>query len=195
MPLVKSGSGQAFNTNVKTLMKDVGKSPHVKSRAQALAIAYDVKRRNRAEGGGIHTGPIHSTVPGRTDHHPMDVPAGAYVLTADHVNSMGEDNTNAGMAALHKLFALPDDQLRKYFQKYATKYARGGSATVSRDQHLGHPIPINAAGGEFVVPHEKVLVIGNGDIKRGHSILDDWQKEKRRHHIKTLAKLPGPAKD
>ena len=32
-------------------MGEVGKSPHVKSRDQALAIAYSVKRRSRADGG------------------------------------------------------------------------------------------------------------------------------------------------
>lgn len=164
-----------------------------KPRAQSLAIAYDVKRRARASGGAVHTGPIHSAVPGRTDHHPMAVPSGAYVLTADHVNSMGEDNTNAGMAALHALFSKPDAEIQRYFQKYAAKYARGGSATAH--EHIGHPVDINAAGGEFIIDPRKVLVVGNGDVKRGHAILDDWQKDRRKHHIKTLSKLPGPAKD
>ena len=51
MPLNKSPSPEAFNENVKTLMGEIGKSPHVKSRAQALAISYDIKRRARAVGG------------------------------------------------------------------------------------------------------------------------------------------------
>lgn len=45
MPLKHSTSKKAFKSNVKTLMKDVGKSPHVQSKAQALAIAYSEKRR------------------------------------------------------------------------------------------------------------------------------------------------------
>lgn len=45
MPLKHSASKKAFQSNVKTLMGDVGKSPHVKSKAQALAIAYSEKRR------------------------------------------------------------------------------------------------------------------------------------------------------
>ena len=45
MPLVKSPSKKAFKKNVKTLMDDVGKSPHVQSQAQALAIAYSTKER------------------------------------------------------------------------------------------------------------------------------------------------------
>jgi hypothetical protein len=45
MPLVKSKSKEAFKKNVSTLMGDVGKSPHVQSKAQALAIAYSTQRR------------------------------------------------------------------------------------------------------------------------------------------------------
>ena len=44
MPLIKSASKKAFKANVETLIKDVGKSPHVKSKDQALAIAYSEKR-------------------------------------------------------------------------------------------------------------------------------------------------------
>jgi hypothetical protein len=50
MPL-KSGKG-SFKSNVRTLMGEVGKSPHVQSRKQALAIAY-AKERGRAEGGAV----------------------------------------------------------------------------------------------------------------------------------------------
>lgn len=45
MPLTKKSSNKAFRKNVETLMKDVGKSPHVQSQSQALAIAYSEKRR------------------------------------------------------------------------------------------------------------------------------------------------------
>ena len=44
MPLVKSPSKKAFKMNVETLMKEVGKSPHVQSREQALAVAYSEQR-------------------------------------------------------------------------------------------------------------------------------------------------------
>src|SRR5215467_3584891 len=50
MPL-RSGPG-SFKSNVRTLMGEVGKSPHVQSRQQALAIAYS-KERGRAEGGDV----------------------------------------------------------------------------------------------------------------------------------------------
>lgn len=45
MPLIHSKSAKAFKKNVGTLMGEVGKSPHVQSQKQALAIAYETKRR------------------------------------------------------------------------------------------------------------------------------------------------------
>lgn len=53
MPLIKSGSDRAFKRNVSTLMRDVGKSPKVKTRDQALAISYAIKRRGKRRGGPI----------------------------------------------------------------------------------------------------------------------------------------------
>lgn len=47
MPLVRSSSDKAREKNVKTLIGEVGKSPHVKSRKQAIAIAYSVQRRGK----------------------------------------------------------------------------------------------------------------------------------------------------
>ena len=78
---------------------------------QAVAIALDVARRKkRAEGGSatrvskFHAGPIHSSVAGRTDHLPMTVESGSYVLPADCVSHMGENNTLAGFKVLRRMF-------------------------------------------------------------------------------------------
>ena len=54
MPLIHSSSDKALHENMKTLMSDIGKSPHVKSRAQAVAIALETQRRaGRAMGGVV----------------------------------------------------------------------------------------------------------------------------------------------
>jgi hypothetical protein len=45
MPLIKSASKKALRMNVEALMKEVGKSPHVQSRVQALAVAYSEQRQ------------------------------------------------------------------------------------------------------------------------------------------------------
>ena len=47
MPLIKSSSKAAQKKNIETLMGEVGKSPHVKSRRQALAISYSIKRKGK----------------------------------------------------------------------------------------------------------------------------------------------------
>jgi hypothetical protein len=45
MPLLHSKSNKAREQNVKTLIGEVGKSPHVQSKKQAIAIAYSEQRR------------------------------------------------------------------------------------------------------------------------------------------------------
>ena len=54
MPLEHSSSPAAFKRNVSTLMGEIGQSPHVASRQQALRIAYETQRRagqGKAAGG------------------------------------------------------------------------------------------------------------------------------------------------
>lgn len=196
MPLVKSGSKQAFKENVKTLMGEVGSSPHVKSRAQALKIAYETKRRNRAEGGAVHEGAIVSDVPGRTDNHPLDVGSGSYVLPSSHVSSFGQDNTLAGMAHLKKIGPHGIRRLARSAPgapSILSKIRAKGGATNAHP--LGKPIPIMAAGGEVVMSPSEVSVVGDGDIELGHRLLDNWVVQSRKKHIKVLKGLAPPAKD
>lgn len=179
MPLIKSSSEKALKQNIKTLSGEIGKSPHVQSRAQALAVAYSMKRRARAAGGPVHEGPIISSVPGRTDHVPMDVAAGSYVVPAESVSHLGQNNTMAGLKKLDEMFGR--------HSKYGRGFAAGGQASA--------PVPINAAGGEYVIPPEVVAKIGGGDLQKGHKWLDNWVLSQRKKHIKTLRKLAPPAKD
>ena len=51
-----------------------------------------------------------------------------------------------------------------------------------------------ASSGEFVISPDEVKRRGGGSINKGHKILDAWIKSQRDQHIKTLEKLPGPAK-
>ena len=55
MPLEHSKSPKAFKSNVRTLMGEVGKSPHVQSQKQALAIAYETQRRGKKKAKGGRT--------------------------------------------------------------------------------------------------------------------------------------------
>jgi hypothetical protein len=62
MPLIHSASKKARQKNVKTLMHEVGESPHVQSRKQAIAIAYSEQRRAAAKHHKSHRSLDHSKV-------------------------------------------------------------------------------------------------------------------------------------
>ena len=66
-------------------------------------------------------------------------------------------------------------------------YAAGGG--------VGEPVPIVAAGGEYVLSPDEVLWAGKGDLDAGHRALDKWITDTRKELIDTLKKLPPPKKD
>lgn len=175
MPLIASKSKPAFVSNLKAELA-AGKP-----RAQSLAIAYSMKRRARADGGGVFEGPIVSSVPGRTDHLNTDVAPNSYVIPSETVSHLGQNNTLAGLKKLEEMFGRNG--------KYGKGLATGGAAGPRR------PIPVALAGGEYVISPEIVAKIGGGDPKKGHQWLDKWVMSQRKKHIKTLRNLAGPAKD
>lgn len=117
----------------------------------------------------IHVGPIHSPVAGRTDHLPMNVPSGAYVIPADIVSALGEGNTMAGFEILNDMFGI---------QK-----AEADAASAE----------IVAAGGEYVIAPSSIARMWS-DIDAGHRALDGFVTKFRGETVKTLKKLPGPHK-
>lgn len=120
--------------------------------------------------GKVWVGPIPSDVCGRTDHLPINVPAGAYVFTADVVSSYGEGNTIAGFKTFNHFYGI---------QKYI-----GGETTE-----------VIVAGGEYVVAPQVVeKKIGGGDLSKGQETLDEVILKSRKNLIKTLQSLPGPEK-
>jgi hypothetical protein len=194
MPLKKGSSQKTIGANVSELIH----SGH--PQRQAVAIALKTAREPRAKGGPsffgapmtekIHVGPIHSPVAGRTDHLPMHVPSGAYVIPADIISAMGEGNTMAGFKVANTIFTqvpglsgMPgvDAQLGMPGK------AEGGS--------IGPPVPIVAAGGEYVVHPDDVGRIGGGNMDRGHRELDTFVKKMRAKTVQTLRKLPPPKVD
>jgi hypothetical protein len=189
---------------------------------QALRAAQDAGRDVTGYAGGghvdramrmahqnaapCHHGIINMAVGGRTDHIPMNVLEGSYVLPADIVSGLGEGNTLAGTKIVDQMFStgpmgtkIPNFRANPRFpaappHTYQTeaqipKTAAGGGR-ISRK-----PVPIIAAGGEYVVHPDVVERLGNGDMDKGHQYLDNFVKYVRAETAKTLRGLPPPRKD
>ena len=187
MPLLKGKSHIGSNISE---MESAGHS-----REQSIAAALNVARHHRAHGGAsmhsakIHSGPIHSSVAGRTDHLPMHVESGSYVIPADIISASGEGNTIAGFKHARRVFGgTPRGGGAQPYGHTGGPYgmASGGAASG---------VPIVAAGGEHVLTPDQVREVGGGDLDMGHRVLDEFVKRMRKELIGTLKKLPGPKKD
>lgn len=162
--------------------------------AGAVSQAIEVARRYRADGGRVHVGAIHSHVAGRTDHLPMSVPSGAYVIPADIISGMGQGNTLAGFRVAKSLFGAPFyGSGAAYGTANAPAYGMALPGKAAGGQ-TGE-VPIVAAGGEYVIHPDAVARLGKGSMDDGHRILDAFVTRYRARTIKTLRKLPPPKRD
>jgi len=73
------------------------------SQKQVIAAAL---RTARARGGKVHKGAGHSSVACRTDHQPMHVASGSYVIPADIISALGEGNSMAGFKVAKSIFSV-----------------------------------------------------------------------------------------
>jgi hypothetical protein len=85
-----------------------------------------------------HRGAIHSSVAGRTDHLPMHVSSGSYVIPADIISAMGEGNSMAGFKVAKNIFSAPGP----YGQ------STGSLPYGASDMPYGVPAPKKAGGGD-----------------------------------------------
>ncbi len=195
MPLAK---GKSISSNISELAHSGWTDPK-----QRVAIALNTARRKRAAGGKTHVGPIRSDVAGRTDHLPVHVPNGGYVIPADVVSHHGEGNTAAGFKALERLFGTFNrTEAGAPYDGEGLPYgglpprAEGGKVEDGGDE-----VPIVAAGGEMSLHPQQILSLGDKlgipdmSLEDGHKILDQFVLQSRAKHIKTLKGLPGPRTD
>jgi len=195
MPLIKSASRAAVGTNIS----EMEKAGHKKDRAIAAALRNAREYGAKFASGGAakpHSGFLHSPVPGRTDKLPVSVAGGSYVLPADHVSALGQNNSLAGAEIVNRTFKLgpygsKPTKLRgtkvsvPHLDLRSSKFADGGAT---------EDVPIVAAGGEIVLPPEAIIE-RFGDLEKGHQALDKWVLDTRKKHIKTLRGLKPPKAD
>lgn len=128
-----------------------------------LDMALHIVRKRREEGGStttesvapvpkFHVGPIHSSVAGRTDHLPITVESGSYVLPSETVSASGQNNTIAGFKTLRRTFG-------------GAPYGQSGKPYNQTTGVYGSPAP-RAAGGRtkaagimFLSPEGEILLL------------------------------------
>lgn len=188
MPLRKGNSNSVVRSNITELVRSG--HPH----NQAVAAALNMARQAMERGGSpknpkVFHGPLKAAIPGRTDRLPIHVVSGSYVLPADCVSTLGENNTEAGFEVVKKMIEEARSRGGRIGMvgKYGVKgpYHHEGKALV----------PAIVAGGEYILTPEEVELFGGGDLEEGHKALDAFVKAQRKKHIKTLKELPPPAKD
>ena len=103
-------------------------------------------RTARARGGKVHRGAIHSSVAGRTDHLPIHVASGSYVIPADIISAMGEGNSMAGFKVAKDIFSAKD----------ITKGSPYGQSGLP----YGASTPQKAAGGSTGNPNATAAIAG-----------------------------------
>ena len=147
-----------------------------------------------------HTGPLHSSVAGRTDHLPSQVPNGSFVLPADIVSALGEGNTMSGFKAAKRMF----EGAKRHFG--GLPYAGGngpygqsggpyGMADGGNAQSADQAVPVAVAGGEHVLAPHEVAFAGMGDNEAGHKALTAFVLRQRAKLIKDLKGLAPPKND
>lgn len=143
------------------------------------------------------TGYLHGPTAGRGDAILTTAPAGAHVIPADVISGLGEGNSMAGAAIMHRVLAtgpggipLPKAGARTSFPRAPALPHEASGGTVPERRHEQTPVALSH--GEFVVDPEHVAHWGGGDQNNGHAAFDRFIVEMRKHIIKTMQGLPGP---
>ena len=127
------------------------------SQKQAIAAAL---RTARARGGKVHKGAIHSSVAGRTDHLPMHVASGSYVIPADIISAMGEGNSMAGFKVAQNIFGGTKDITKGTpYGESGLPYSKAGGGRIgylggggADSGQAANPTPVSSAPAAPAAP-------------------------------------------
>lgn len=168
-------------------------------RASGGAASSPFYTRSEARGMEHPAGLVMSPIGGRSDHIPMNLASGSYVIPADVVSGSGQGNTMAGGHAFDEMVRsgphgtrLPMPKIRGTLPKPPGMPRVVGAHHFARGGRMRGRVPVIVAGGERIVSPDEVAQLSGGDMKKGHSMLDRWVVEMRKHIIAHTRKLPGP---
>lgn len=143
---------------------------------------------------------INSAVPGRTDRIPMDVESNSYIIPADVVAGLGQGNSLAGGHIMDMILKTGPYGTSLMSHRGGDNIPRPPPAFKETDTESlakggqSKSTPVVVAGAEYKISPVDVMRIGGGSMARGHSRLDAFVRKMRAENIKTLKKLPPPAK-
>lgn len=161
-------------------------------------------------------GLVVSPTGGRADKVSTSVQPDSFIIPADVVSGIGQGNSLAGANFLNQALKMgpygitPSSSAKgglgppkapgvygmdvKNSMRQANKQSPIPKAVVGNHMPFkdGGSIPVSLSGGEFHIPPDKVLEIGNGDMKEGHRTLKKFVEMSRARHIRTLKSLPPP---
>jgi hypothetical protein len=160
--------------------------------------------------GGLFKG----ATPGRADKVPVSVPAKSYVIPADVVSGVGQGNTDAGSKILDNMFGMPYGvkpightggigiPKPPHMPNVPAAGGLASAGTFAGGGHMAHGgfgqsklpgyVPIYASHGEYLVHPESVKAIGDGDIDKGHNILDKFVVKMRKRTVDKMKGLAPP---
>lgn len=134
---------------------------------------------------GLISSPLKS--PGRADKIPLKVPSGSSIVPADVVSGLGQGNSASGASILSKMMSTGPYGVKTPHGGGQKRFPRGlaeGGEVETAD--------ILASDGEYVVGPDSVAHIGDGDLDRGHAILNEFYKQARAENVKALKKMKPP---
>lgn len=149
------------------------------------------------------SGYLHGATAGRADNLKGTALSDSYILPAEEIAGLGEGNSLMGARVIQSMLGsgphgIPQERgVRGHGPPHPPSMneprqleAKGGGVQHEDGQAT---TKVALSHGEFGLTPEQVRwKFGDGDLKRGHRVLDLFVQELRKRHIKELASLKPP---